>query len=192
MLLSSSYQKVRWDGCCESWGFPTTPTGMPTSATRKWLETGWRRSFRRSARKPSVADTFIEFLERLMHNKHALFFLIADGYPVLRSERVKQFVAGTKGKLCLFHLPPYSSVLNPDELIRNHLNGIGDRQNGNKRPGLSQEFGHQLHALVAKTPALVRSLFQHLSIRYAAKHHSRLLCFAIVNKPRFSEPDIHC
>lgn len=48
-------------------------------------------------------------------------FLILDGHPVHKSRRVKEFVAGTDGKLRLFILPPYSLHLNPDEWVWNWL-----------------------------------------------------------------------
>jgi transposase len=64
-----------------------------------------------------TADTFIVFLERLLKNQKAPVFLIVDGHPVHRSNRVKIFVEATEGKLKLFHLPAYSPELNPDEQV---------------------------------------------------------------------------
>jgi transposase len=38
---------------------------------------------------------------------------------------VSRFVASTEGRLQLFYLPPYSSELNPDEQVWNHLKNHG-------------------------------------------------------------------
>lgn len=67
------------------------------------------------------ADKFVEFLERLIYKASRPTFLILDGHPVHKSRKVKEFVAGTDGKLRLFILPPYSPHLNPDEWIWNWL-----------------------------------------------------------------------
>jgi transposase len=63
------------------------------------------------------ADKFIEFLERLIYRASNTIFLVLDGHPVHKSNKVKEFVVETKGKLRLFILPPYSPNLNPDEWV---------------------------------------------------------------------------
>ncbi len=82
----------------------------PRGAMRFMLIEGWLTS-----------DIFIAFLKRLIHNWPRPVFLIVDGHPVHKSVAVSRFVASTGGKLQLFHLPPYSPELNPDEQVWNHL-----------------------------------------------------------------------
>ena len=64
---------------------------------------------------------FIEFLKRLLIGAKRKIFLIVDGATSHRSKMTRDFVASKKGKLELFHLPPYSPELNPDELVWNHV-----------------------------------------------------------------------
>lgn len=115
-----------------------------------------------------TADTFIEFLKRLMHNQPGPVFLIVDGHPVHRSAKVKQFVAGTEGKLRLFHLPAYSPDLNPDELVWNHLKRHKIGRMAIKGPDQLKRLAVSFLRSLQKTPALVRALFQHPSTCYAA------------------------
>jgi hypothetical protein len=49
-----------------------------------------------------TAESFIDFLERLLKNQTKPVYLIVDGHPVHRSTRVKNFVESTEGKLKLF------------------------------------------------------------------------------------------
>lgn len=114
------------------------------------------------------APIFIEFVERLIHHQAAPIYLIVDGHPVHRAASVKRFVARNQGRIRLFHLPPYSPDLNPDELVWNHLkqHKVG-KLSINGPDHLKQRVIGFLRAL-QKTPALVRALFQHPSVRYAA------------------------
>ena len=64
-----------------------------------------------------TAAVFIEFLRRLLVNAAAPIFLVVDGHPTHRAKSVARFVAEQHGRLALFHLPPYSPELNPDELV---------------------------------------------------------------------------
>lgn len=63
------------------------------------------------------AGKFIEFLKRLIHNSKNPVFLIVDSHPAHKTNKVKEFIDSTKGKLRLFILPPHSPELNPDELV---------------------------------------------------------------------------
>jgi transposase len=115
-----------------------------------------------------TAPVFIEFLTRLLFNEQAAVFLIVDGHPVHRSAAVKRFVATTQGRLRLFHLPPYAPDLNPDELVWSHLKHHKIGKLGIAGPEhLKRRVIGFLRAL-QKMPALIRSLFHHPSVRYAA------------------------
>lgn len=60
-----------------------------------------------------------------MHNATHPVFLILDGHAVHRSRPVREYVAGQKGQLQLFFLPPYSPELNPDEQVWNYVKHHG-------------------------------------------------------------------
>lgn len=64
-----------------------------------------------------TAEKFIEFCKRLVADAARPVFLVVDGHPVHRSKKVRDYVAGTEGKLRLFRLPAYSPQLNPDEWV---------------------------------------------------------------------------
>jgi transposase len=115
------------------------------------------------------ADRFIEFLERLLKNQQTPVFLIVDGHPVHRSARVRTFVEATEGRLKLFHLPAYSPELNPDEQVWNQLK--------NHRLGkmviktlddMVEKVGSAMRS-IQRSPALIRSFFQHKECCYAAE-----------------------
>ena len=115
------------------------------------------------------ADRFIEFLERLLKNQTTPVYLIVDGHPVHRSARVRTFVEATEGRLKLFHLPAYSPELNPDEQVWNQLK--------NHRLGkmviktlddMVEKVGSAMRS-IQRSPALIRSFFQHKECCYAAE-----------------------
>jgi transposase len=114
------------------------------------------------------AELFIEFLGRLLHNQRSPIFLIVDGHPVHRSGAVKRFVSATEGRLRLFQLPPYAPELNPDELVWNH---VKTHKAGKLAIDGPNQFKSRIIGflrMLQKTPALVRALFRHPSVRYAA------------------------
>jgi transposase len=115
-----------------------------------------------------TASTFIEFLERLLINQHAPIFLVVDGHPVHRSVAVKRFVAEQGDRLRLFHLPPYSPDLNPDELVWNHLKHHKVGKAAIKGPEHLKRLVIGFLRSLQKTPALVCALFRHPSTCYAA------------------------
>lgn len=114
------------------------------------------------------AKVFVEFLKRLMHNAERAIFLIVDGHPVHKAKAVSKFVESTQGRLQLFHLPPYSPELNPDERVWNDLknNAVG-RQRIDSPKQLHKAVISHLR-FVQKSPDRVRSYFQNETTKYAA------------------------
>jgi transposase len=114
------------------------------------------------------AAVFIEFLQRLIDGEERPVFLVVDGHPVHKANRVQKFVASTQGRLRLYFLPPYSPELNPDEQVWNDLknNGLG-RIALSGPDELHREAISHLRFL-QKSPHLIRSFFQMSSTRYAA------------------------
>jgi hypothetical protein len=62
-----------------------------------------------------------ELLKRLITGAKRAIFLIVDRGPAHIAKKTKAFVGSLNGRLRLFHLPPYSSDRNPDELVWKHL-----------------------------------------------------------------------
>lgn len=114
------------------------------------------------------AKIFIKFLSRLMHGRRRPAFLIVDGHPSHRAKVVQKYIESLNGKLKLFFLPPYSTELNPDELVWNDVknNGVG-RAIVAKPSDLRRVVVGRLRHL-QKSPALIRSFFHTPETRYAA------------------------
>ena len=126
-----------------------------------------RGSMRFMATEESVtSEVFIEFLKRLMHKAQHPIFLIVDNHSVHKSSMVQEFVEGTKGKLWLFYLPPYSPELNPDEHVWNYLKNhkIG-RQVVNGKFELSRRVDSIMRSL-QKLPEKIKSFFWHPWTKY--------------------------
>jgi len=114
------------------------------------------------------SSVFVEFLKRLMAGSKRKVFLIVDGYPAHKSKIAKEFIASTDGNLELFYLPPYSPELNPDELAWNTLkNGIVGRSTVQSKDELKSKVVGGLRK-IQKSPAMVKSFFQHEKTKYAA------------------------
>jgi len=113
-----------------------------------------------------TADTFIEFLQRLLKNAEKPVFLVVDGHPVHRSKRVQAFVTSTEGRLKLFYLPPYSPELNPDEQVWSHLkhHRLGKMAIRTKED-LQSRVMSALRS-IQRTTSLVMSFFRHKECAY--------------------------
>ena len=111
-------------------------------------------------------ERFIEFLKRLIYRATTPTFLVLDGHPVHKSKRVKEFVAGTNGRLRLFILPPYSPHLNPDEWVWNwlkrHKIGKARVAGPNQFRTLVERYLRSLQ----KLPALIRGFFADQNLAY--------------------------
>jgi transposase len=115
-----------------------------------------------------TSDIFVSFLQRLIDNWPRPVFLIVDGHPVHRSSAVSRFVASTEGKLQLFHLPPYSPELNPDEQVWNHLKHHGVGRQAITGPEQLKRMVLARLRRIQRLPALIRSFFAMPETAYAA------------------------
>jgi transposase len=113
-----------------------------------------------------TADQICDFLKRLMHNAQKPIFLIWDGHPTHRSQKVKQCVDSFEGKLEIYTLPGYSPELNPVEQVWNNVkhHGIGRKKVFGPDQLKSLVIG-QLRKL-QKLSSIVRSFFRHPDCSY--------------------------
>jgi transposase len=111
------------------------------------------------------ADTFIEFIKRLLVGAKRKIFLIVDGGP---AKKTKTFVESLQGRLRLFFLPPYSPDRNPDELVwkRVKADTVG-RMVVTSKGDLVQKVRSSLLSL-QRLPGKIRAFFQKETLRYAA------------------------
>jgi transposase len=113
------------------------------------------------ARQESLNGTHsIEFLTHLLRVAGKRLLVVWDGSPIHRRVAVKEFVAGTRGKIWLEALPGYAPDLNPwDEGGWHHLKSV---QMGNVVCRDLEEVHEQFHLAVARLrrkPHLVLSFF---------------------------------
>ena len=102
----------------------------------------------------------VEFLEHLLSVAGSRLLVIWDGSPIHRRAAVKEFVAGTRGKLQVEALPGYAPDLNPwDEGGWHRLKNVEMR---NVVCRDLEELHEQFHLAVGRLrqkPHLVRALF---------------------------------
>ncbi|HMN94865.1 MAG TPA: IS630 family transposase [Phycisphaerales bacterium] len=115
-----------------------------------------------------TAAVMLRFLRRLIRQAGRKVFLVVDGHPVHRSSQVRRWVADNARSIEMFHLPPYSPDLNPDEFLNNDVksNAVGRR-----RPADRREMIAGVRAYLRSTqrrPDVVRRYFHAESVRYAA------------------------
>lgn len=113
------------------------------------------------------AETFVIFLRNFMKGRRGQVFLVVDGHPAHKANRVKHYIAGLKGRLELHFLPPYAPDLNPDEFVWSHMksNGVSKKplkQNESLRQRVEQDL-----CAIQQNKQLVRSFFGAPSVAYA-------------------------
>src|SRR5271157_2148371 len=112
-------------------------------------------------------EAFVAFLENFMKGRDGKIFLVVDGHPAHKANRVKQLVASMAGRLELHPLPAYAPDLNPDEFVWSHMktNGVSKKplkKNESLKDRIEEDL-LQIH----QNPALVRSFFCAASVAYA-------------------------
>lgn len=114
------------------------------------------------------AALVIEFMQRLLSNRTTPIFLIVDGHAVHRTGVVRKFIADNHDRIRSFRLPSCSPDLDPGELVCAHLkhHKIG-KVTTTGPDNMKQRLISFLRSL-QKSAALVRALFQHPSVGYAA------------------------
>ena len=113
-----------------------------------------------------TAQHFIEFCKRLLADTDGPVYLVVDGHPTHKAKLVKQFVAGTDGRLKLFVLPAYSPQLNPDEWVWKNVKH--DRV-GRTTPRTAEEFKANVVAALRRLqrlPHIVRAFFADPDLAY--------------------------
>lgn len=114
-----------------------------------------------------TAETFCEFLRRLVAGMERPIFLIVDGHSIHSAKKVQQLVVEYEGKLKIFLLPPYSPQLNPDEWVWNNVKQGIAKQFISSREQLVEVTRAALCALQSM-PKTIQGFFQDPDIRYAA------------------------
>jgi transposase len=118
--------------------------------------------------KAITAAVLIVFLSRLIRDVNQKVFLILDRLPVHRAPAVRAWLAGRTDRIEVFHLPPYSPELNPDEYLNAHLKqGVRNKPPPRGREELRRNLTRHMRSL-SRRPDRVRAFFRHKNARYAA------------------------
>lgn len=114
------------------------------------------------------AALLIDFFERLVKDTDRKVFLILDNLKVHHAKPVKAWLAQHQEQMEVFYLPSYSPELNPDEMLNADLKqAVTSRAPARTKAMLKSAAISHLRSL-HKSPARVRSYFQHRPVRYAA------------------------
>jgi transposase len=115
-----------------------------------------------------TAPRLIRFLGRLIQEANGKVFLIWDNLPVHRARAVQDWLAEHKDKIEVFHLPPYSPELNPDEGLNADLkHAVTHKPPARSKHELKRTVINHMRRLT-KLPQRIRSYFGHQPFRYAA------------------------
>lgn len=114
------------------------------------------------------SDLFIDFLTRLLNGRRRKIYLIVDNLRVHHSEPVRHWLSSRKARIELRFLPSYSPDLNPDEYLHHTLK----QRVKTDPPALTDgELRARVHTHLDRLrdePALLRRLFLHPKVAYAA------------------------
>lgn len=113
------------------------------------------------------AGVFINFLKRMIAGSSRKVFLIVDGHPSHKAQKVNQFVEEHADQIELFLLPPYSPELNPDELVWNDLKNNGVGRKAISGPDMLKKTVLSFMRFLQKSPQRVASYFHAPDTRYA-------------------------
>lgn len=113
-----------------------------------------------------TGELFVELLKQLMYRRKKPLHLVVDGLPAHKKAVVKEYVAGTEGRLTLHFLPGYAPDLNPDELVWSHAKRTGVARKPLMKGEKLQERVHEQLQKISENKNLVRSFFKHPSVAY--------------------------
>ncbi len=112
--------------------------------------------------------TFIKFLHRLARSTNRKIFLILDNLQVHRAKVVRKWVDQHEKRIELFFLPSYCPELNPDEYLNNTVKA---QLRNHPAPRTQDQLQDRLRSRMKsnqRRPHLVRNLFKHPHVQYAA------------------------
>jgi transposase len=110
---------------------------------------------------------FIAFLKRLTHKQKTPISIIVDGHKSHFTKQVKEYIAGTKGKLKLYQLPAYSPELNPDELVWNNAKQKVAKKKHTPTKKTFKEKVKETMTEIQKNTAMNKAFFAEPNVSYA-------------------------
>jgi transposase len=116
------------------------------------------------------AQRFMGILKDFLKGRRGKVYLVVDGHPRHKANKVKEYVQATRGRLELHFLPPDAPDLNSDEFVWQHAKTHGVAKKPlRKDQGLRARVERDLANIAANKP-LVRSFLRAKSVLYADDH----------------------
>lgn len=115
-----------------------------------------------------TAAVLLAFLTRLLASRPGKVYVILDGHPSHRANKVRAWAAERADRVRLVYLPPYSPELNPAEYLNNDVKANAQRY-GRARD--QDELGDKARAYLRATqwrPWIVKNYFRARHVKYAA------------------------
>jgi len=113
------------------------------------------------------AESFVAFLGNFMKQQQGIVYLVVDGHPAHKANKVKAYIKQMKGRLELHFLPPYAPDLNPDEFVWSYMKNIGVSKKPLKKNESMRERVEEDLRTIKRDKSLVRSFFMAESVAYA-------------------------
>jgi transposase len=114
-------------------------------------------------------EVFIDYLGRLVRDAKRKVIVIADGHPVHKGRRVKQWLKDHAAQCEMVLLPGYAPDLNPDELLNQDLkSNVFSTGRPHTRDDLISQTRSYLMATQKRTD-IVKAYFQESHVNYAAQ-----------------------
>lgn len=111
------------------------------------------------------AEVHIQFLKQIIdHHKRRKIIVIEDQAPPHIAEEVKNFVSENSKHFALYHIPPYSPNLNPDEEVWNHLKNKKLKAHQVRTKKEFKPFVLGKMRSIQRNESLVRSFFYRLDV----------------------------
>ena len=114
------------------------------------------------------SDQLIAFLKRLVKDAKRKIFLILDNLRVHHAKLVKAWLAKHEDEIEVFYLPSYSPELNPDEMLNADLKQAVTTKAPARTKGQLLKTTTSHMRKLQKSPARVKSYFEHAPVKYAA------------------------
>ena len=112
-------------------------------------------------------EKLISFMGRLTRDAGRKAYLIVDNLKAHHGTKVAEWLEAHKDEIIVFHLPPYSPEMNPDEYLNNDLKTkVRSGAFADTEPDLEHKIQSFMRILVRK-PYRVRSYSSSPMVAYA-------------------------
>ncbi len=113
-------------------------------------------------------ELFIKFLRQLIKGANRKIFLIVDNLRVHHAKKVTGWIEAHRDRIGIFYLPSYSPELNPDEYLNNTVKAnLKNLPAPRSQIELQGSLRTHLRSRQRK-PILIKKLFHHRDVQYAA------------------------